>query len=29
MPEYDFEDLYDQIRDAISVYMDPENALGI
>ena len=23
MPEYDFEDLYDQIRGAISVYMDP------
>lgn len=23
MPEYDFENLYDQIRDAISAYMDP------
>ena len=23
MPEYDFEDLYDQIRDTISAYMDP------
>lgn len=23
MPEYDFEDLYDQMRDAISVYTDP------
>lgn len=23
MPEYDFEDLYNQIRDGISMYMDP------
>ena len=23
MPEYDFEDLYDQIRDATSAYKDP------
>lgn len=23
MPEYDFEDLYDQMRDAISAYTDP------
>ena len=23
MPEYDFEDLYDRMRDAISVYKDP------
>lgn len=23
MPEYDFEDLYDQMRDAISAYKDP------
>lgn len=28
MPEYDFEDLYDQMRDAISAYTDPGERMG-
>lgn len=28
MPEYDFEDLYDQIRDAISAYKDPGECIA-